>query len=133
MPCIIPVEQPTAVLAEPDARLSLGVTGLMIDNLEVPKPPGIAALPTGERGVVIAAHVPRPSGVPRITEVDPNRPLVLAVERRCGLCAREFQPGERFWYVTWPQTSSRYRSPAGSTGTSLWKAAHEERGRLEHR
>lgn len=105
----------------------------MIDNLEVPKPPGIAALPTDERGVVIAAHVPRPSDVPRITEVDPNRPLVLAVERRCSLCAREFQPGEPFWYVTWPQ----YLQQIQESGCQHWDVSLEggaqRARRLEHR
>lgn len=99
----------------------------MIDNLEVPKPPGIAALPTDERGVVIAAHVPRPGGAPRITEVDPGRLLILAVERRCSLCAWEFQPGERFWYVTWPQ----YLQQIQESGWKHWDVsleggAHEE-------
>lgn len=99
----------------------------MTAGVDVPKPPGIGALPTDHRGVVIAAHVPRRGGVPRITDVDPDRLLVLATAGHCTLCAWTFKADEQFWYIVWPNEVKLIEG-SGRThwGISTEGAAHEE-------
>lgn len=99
----------------------------MVPFADVPKPVGIAALPTDHRGVVISAHVPRAGGVPRIADVDQDRLFILAVERRCTLCGWAFEADERFWYIAWPEPL-RLMKESGWTGWDISPegGAHEE-------
>ena len=97
-------------------------------QIDVPEPPGVAALPRDSRGIPVPVHVGRPEGrAVRLTELDPRRLFMLTAQRRCTICGWKISESELCWYFSWPQAvAANERS-----GWQLWDLAVEGAGHKE--